>query len=84
MALVWLGCWPSMANGWSRSTGPQRPVRRGGKSDALDALRAAREALAHEQLAMPHRRGDREALRVQVTRQAALTAGTCAVNQLKR
>jgi transposase len=63
---------------------PKRPARRGGKSDALDAIRAAREALAHEQPTMPRRRGDREALRVLlVTRQAAVTARTCAINQLK-
>jgi hypothetical protein len=38
---------------------PKRPARRGGKSDALDAVRAAREALAQERLAVLHRRGDR-------------------------
>jgi transposase len=44
---------------------PKRPTRRtGAKSDALDALRAAREALAGDHLIMPRRRGDREALRV--------------------
>jgi transposase len=40
----------------------KRPARRGGKSDALDAVRAAREALAQERLPAPRRRGDREAL----------------------
>jgi transposase len=44
---------------------PKRPPRRtGAKSDALDAVRAAREALAHDHLLAPRRRGDREALRV--------------------
>ncbi len=63
---------------------PKRPVRRGGKSDALDAVRAAREALAQERLTAPRRRGDREALRVlMATRQGAVTARTCAINQLK-
>jgi transposase len=63
---------------------PMRPVRRGGKSDALDALRAAREVLAQERPAVPRRRGDREALRVLLaTRQGAVTARTCALNQLK-
>jgi transposase len=63
---------------------PKRPVRRGGKSDALDAVRAAREALSQERPAVPRRRGDREALRVLLaTRRGAVTARTCAVNQLK-
>jgi transposase len=44
---------------------PKRPARRNGaKTDELDALRAAREALSREHLAQPRRRGDREALRV--------------------
>jgi transposase len=63
---------------------PSRPARRGGKSDALDAVRAAREALAQQRPAAPRRRGDREALRVLLaTRQGAVTARTCALNQLK-
>jgi hypothetical protein len=43
---------------------PSRPARRGGKTDALDAIRAAREALAQQRPAVPRRRGDRQALRV--------------------
>jgi transposase len=63
---------------------PSRPARRGGKSDALDAVRAAREALLQARPAVPRRRGDREALRVLLaTRHGALTARTCAINQLK-
>jgi transposase len=63
---------------------PRRPARRGGKTDALDAVRAAREALAQQHLAAPRRHGDREALRVLLaTRQGAVTARTCAINQLK-
>jgi hypothetical protein len=42
---------------------PKRPARRSGKSDTLDAVRAAREALALERLAAPRRCGDRQALR---------------------
>jgi transposase len=62
----------------------RRPARRGGKTDALDAVRAAREALAQQHLAAPRRRGDRQALRVLLaTRQGAVTARTCAINQLK-
>jgi transposase len=33
---------------------PKRPARRGGKTDALDAVRAAREALGQERLATVH------------------------------
>jgi transposase len=63
---------------------PSRPVRRGGKSDALDAFRAAREALVQERPVVPRRRGDREALRVLLaTRHGALAARTCAIKQLK-
>jgi transposase len=38
--------------------------RRGGKSDALDAIHAARTALAASQVATPRGDGDREALRI--------------------
>jgi transposase len=64
---------------------PKRPARRtGAKSDALDALRAAREALACDHLVMPRRRGDREALRVLLaTRRSACAAKVAAINQLK-
>lgn len=64
---------------------PTRPARRdGAKSDDLDAIRAAREALAREHLAAPRARGDREALRVLTTaRQGAVVARTKAIGQLK-
>jgi transposase len=64
---------------------PKRPGRRtGAKSDALDAVRAAREALACDHLVMPRRRGDREALRVLLaTRHSACRAKVAAMNQLK-
>jgi transposase len=64
---------------------PKRPARRSGaKSDALDAVRAAREALAHDHPLTPRRRGDREALRVLLaTRHSACTAKVSAINQLK-
>ncbi|MEV6534166.1 IS110 family transposase [Streptomyces sp. NPDC051639] len=64
---------------------PKRPAVRGGrKTDMLDAVRAAREALATEQLIHPRRRGEREALRVLLaTRQSAVLASTAAINLLK-
>ena len=64
---------------------PVRPARRNGaKSDELDAIRAAREALARDHLAQPRRRGDREAVRVLlVTRRGAMRARTKAINHLK-
>jgi hypothetical protein len=64
---------------------PKRPARRtGAKSDALDAIRAARDALAQDNVLAPRRRGDREALRVLLTtRQGACAAKVCAINQLK-
>ena len=63
---------------------PARPARRNGaKSDELDAVRAAREALSREHLAQPRRRGEREALRVLLaTRQGAVLARTRAVTSL--
>jgi transposase len=63
---------------------PRRPARRNGaKSDVLDAVRAAREALGREHLAQPRRRGSREALRVLLaTRRGAIGARTRAVTAL--
>jgi transposase len=63
---------------------PRRPARRTGKSDALDAVRAAREALGRDHLTGPRRRGDHQALRVLLaTRRGAVAARTAAINQLK-
>jgi transposase len=64
---------------------PKRPTRRTpAKSDALDAIRAGREALAQERLASPRRRGDRQALRVLLAcRRGAITARVAATGQLK-
>jgi transposase len=63
----------------------RRPPRRtGAKSDALDAVRAAREALTQDHPLAPRRRGDREALRVLLaTRHSAYAAKVSATNQLK-
>jgi hypothetical protein len=65
-----------------RSSG--RPTRRNGtKSDELDAVRAAREALSREHLAQPRRRGDREAIRVLVSaREGAVLSRTRAIARL--
>lgn len=60
---------------------PKRPARRNGaKSDQLDALRAAREALSRDHLTQPRRRGDREAIRVLLcTREGAILSRTRAI-----
>ena len=64
---------------------PKRPASRtGANSDALDAVRAAREALGQEHLASPRRRGQREALRALLTtRRSATIARVAAIGQLK-
>lgn len=63
---------------------PRRAARRhGAKSDPLDAVRAAREALGREHLGEPRRRGEREALRVLLrTREAVAGERRRALNQL--
>jgi transposase len=65
----------------------ERPRRSGGrgrgKTDRLDALRAARAFLAGEPLAEPRQAGDREALRVLlVSREAAIGVRRSGLNQL--
>jgi transposase len=64
---------------------PARPARRNGaKTDELDAVRAAREALSREHLAQPRQRGEREAMRVLLTtRSGTVVARTKAICQLK-
>ena len=64
---------------------PSRPARRNGaKTDELDAVRAAREALSRDHLAAPRARGDREAMRVLLAaRQGAIVGRTKAISQLK-
>jgi transposase len=57
---------------------------RGAKSDRLDAIRAARTALAREHQSSPRVRGLREAIRaLSATRQAVLVSRTKAINELK-
>jgi transposase len=66
---------------------PKRPARRtGAKTDAIDAVRAARQALSHDQQhqVLPRRRGDREALRVLLTTRRHVSSNrVAAINQLK-
>jgi transposase len=64
---------------------PTRPAQRNGaKSDELDAIRAAREALGRSKLAQPRARGEREAMRcLLITREGAVRDRTRATNQLK-
>jgi len=64
---------------------PARPARRNGaKNDALDAVRAAREALSRDRLAEPRCRGDRESLRLLLrTRNGAVDAYKKALCHLK-
>lgn len=63
---------------------PKRPARRAGaKSDDIDAVRAARQALAGDGVAEPRCRGDREAIRVLlVTRAQAIEFRTRAIAAL--
>ena len=63
---------------------PNRPARRNGaKSDPLDAVRAAREALTREHHAQPRAGGDRAALSVLLAaRRSAVDAATIAQHQL--
>jgi transposase len=63
---------------------PARSARRNGaKSDELDAVRAAREALAREHLAQPRADGERAALSVRLTaRGSAVDAATITQQQL--
>lgn len=63
---------------------PDRPARRhGAKSDPLDALRAAREALSRTELAEPRARGERAALSALLAaRRSAVDAATVARCQL--
>jgi hypothetical protein len=62
---------------------PKRPARRAGaKSDDIDAVRAARQALAGDGVAEPRCRGEREAIRVLATRAQAIEFRTRAISAL--
>ncbi len=61
-----------------------RPSKDGAKSDALDAVRAARETLGRKTWATPRSRGAREGLRALITaRDSAKLARVAAINILK-
>jgi transposase len=64
---------------------PDRTARRNGvKTDEVDAIRAARQAISCERSAVPRARGEREALRVLLAaRNGAAMSRTKAINQLK-
>jgi transposase len=62
----------------------RRERRSGGKTDALDAVRAARSVLDGKRPAIPRASGEREALRALVAaREGAVSARTAALNQLR-
>jgi hypothetical protein len=77
------GSCTSTANASWRSADTKRLAHRSGaKSDALDAVRAAREALGQDHLAIPRCRGQWEALRVLLTtRRCAILARVAAIGQ---
>ena len=61
---------------------PNRPARRNGaKSDPLDAIRAAREALARPQLAQPRSDGERMALSVRLAARRSAVEASCIAQQ---
>jgi transposase len=63
---------------------PQRARARGGKSDTLDAVRAARALLGQERLAQPRAGGQRAALQALLcVREGALDARRAALCQLR-
>jgi hypothetical protein len=62
----------------------RRERRSGGKSDALDAIRAARSVLASERLATPRAGGERQALQALVAaREGAVNAKRAGLCQLR-
>ncbi len=63
---------------------PNRPARRRGKSDAIDAVRGAREALGVDHHAQPRSRGARAGLAATLAaRRSAVDASTTAQRQLR-
>jgi transposase len=63
---------------------PHRIARRRGKSDEIDAIKGAREALAADHVAQPRERGERAAMAaLLVTRRSAVDAAATARKQLR-
>jgi transposase len=63
---------------------PNRPARRGGKNDGIDAVRCAREAIGAVHHAQPRQRGQRAALAaILVARRSAVDASSDAQRQLR-
>jgi len=64
---------------------PKRSPRKRGKSDEIDAIRAARDALAMQRLNTPRRRQEREQLRIMLTtRQELVSNRTRLANHLSQ
>jgi transposase len=62
---------------------PRRERRSGGKTDALDAIRAARSLLTQKRGALPRSTGEREAIRaLMAAREGAAIAKQAGLNQL--
>src|SRR6266567_7311739 len=61
----------------------RRERRSGGKTDALDAIRAARSVLTQNRPATPRARGEREALRALMAREGAVNAKRAGLCQLR-
>ena len=62
----------------------KRERRSGGKTDALDAIRAARSVLAKKRPVMPRSKGEREALRaLMAAREGAVNAKRAGLSQLR-
>ena len=76
--------WPPPGTWSIEADRPKKARRRGGKSDQLDAVRAARQALAAPDPAQPRTGDTREALRILLaTREHATKTRTATVNALK-
>ena len=77
---AWPGTWPARASRSPRSTATRHVGRRrAGKSDPIDAVRAARELLARPHPAQMRADGDREALRLlMIDRDNAVQSGKTA------
>jgi transposase len=80
-APAWAASWPLTASGCSRSAGCGGSAARAGKTDALDAVRAAGSVFEQKRPATPRSGGERETLRALMAARAgavnAKRAGLC-------